>query len=317
MKYKPLFIAVIAFITLLTAGNSFGQDVNIHGFVSQGYILSSDNSFIAMDTEDGTFEFNELGINFSTKVKDNLKIGMQIFARDIGDIGEDEPCIDWAFGDYSWREWLGLRAGYLKVPLGLYNETRDVDCLRTSILLPQSVYSEWDRDLNQGAKGMSAYGNLPTNMLGNFRYEFMAFALDIPMDSGVIQHIESYATVKNVSSFTIDDVYLLGLKWDAPVTVGNLMFGFNYIQLTVEQNSIMYLPQETAASSKLDSVNMIFSLEYIWEDLTIASEMRLIERDTSSLLPIPQLNRVVDATSYYVSAAYRFNEFFELGTYYC
>ena len=30
--------------------------------------------------------------------------------------------MDWAFLDYQWRPWLGLRAGIIKMPFGLYNE---------------------------------------------------------------------------------------------------------------------------------------------------------------------------------------------------
>ena len=44
-------------------------DVDIHGFISQGYLNTSNNYFYG-DTVDGSFEFNEFGINFSENLTD-------------------------------------------------------------------------------------------------------------------------------------------------------------------------------------------------------------------------------------------------------
>ena len=95
----------------LPAGHAFAGDVGdveIHGFISQGYLWTTDNNYLA-DTEKGSFEFNELGINFSTWLSADLRAGIQLFARDLGTIGNDEITIDWAYADYHWRDWLGLR----------------------------------------------------------------------------------------------------------------------------------------------------------------------------------------------------------------
>jgi hypothetical protein len=145
----------LALCFAVTAGPvSAEQGVAIHGFVSQGYMKSSDNNF-QTDTDNGSFEFNEMGLNFVYDTGENVKVGAQLFARDLGEIGNDTVGVSWAFGDYKWRDWLGVRAGIMKLSTGLYSETRDVDSLRTSILLPQSVYNEWFRDVGQGAKGRS------------------------------------------------------------------------------------------------------------------------------------------------------------------
>ena len=124
-------------------------DVDIHGFVSQGYLQSDENNFIMAQTKEGTFEFNELGINFTTMLLPHLRAGVQLFAKDLGVIGNDQVEIDWAYGDYRWKDWAGIRVGILKIPHGLYSETRDIDALRTCILLPQSVYSNWAIRLNR------------------------------------------------------------------------------------------------------------------------------------------------------------------------
>jgi len=145
---KAIYITLAICFCLVAGRNSraadFG-DVQIGGFVSQGYFQTDHNNYLA-DNKRGSFEFNEMGINFQTHPADKVMVGLQLSARDLGDVGNDEIEVSWAFGEYSWREWLGLRAGILKVPFGFYNETRDYDILRTSIFLPGSVYNEWMRD---------------------------------------------------------------------------------------------------------------------------------------------------------------------------
>src|SRR4051812_47533602 len=101
------------------------HDVQIHGFVSEGAFWSTSNDYIGASS-DGSLKLFEGGINFSTEVSDRLRVGMQLFARDFGRL-EDAPRFDWAFLDYRWRTWLGLRAGIIKMPFGLYNESADVD----------------------------------------------------------------------------------------------------------------------------------------------------------------------------------------------
>ncbi len=143
------------------------SDVGIHGFISQGYIQSNEYDYSGIKTEDGSFEFNEMGINFSTTPADGLRVGAQIFARDFGELGNDEFELDWAYGDYRVNNYFGVRAGKVKIALGLYNETRDVDAVRTSIMLPNAIYVEQNRDVYAGIKGVGAYGELP----GGFSYQ--------------------------------------------------------------------------------------------------------------------------------------------------
>src|SRR5688572_6895717 len=76
--------------------------VEIHGFVSQGLLKSTDNNFLA-ESERGSVEFTEVGINFSRALSDRLRFGMQLFARDLGPIGDYSAKIDWAYFDYRYR----------------------------------------------------------------------------------------------------------------------------------------------------------------------------------------------------------------------
>jgi hypothetical protein len=54
-----------------------------------------------------------------------------------------------------------MRAGKVKTTLGLYNDTQDLDFLRTFALLPQSVYPTDLRDATIAHLGGDIYGDVP------------------------------------------------------------------------------------------------------------------------------------------------------------
>ena len=70
----------------------------------------------------------------------------QLFAHDLGPLGNYSPQFDWYYVDYRFFDWLGIRAGKTKLPWGLYNEANDVDAGRVPILLPQSLYPVANRE---------------------------------------------------------------------------------------------------------------------------------------------------------------------------
>ena len=176
-------LLILSFSVVASHAEEFGE-VDIHGFIAQGFIQSDENKFLA-DTKKGTFEFNEMGINFSTDLTNDLRVGMQFFARDLGEFGNDEIVVDWVFADYHYKPWLGLRMGKMKAPFGFYNETRDVDMLRTSVLLPQGVYNEGWRDTLSAIKGSGLYGGLTLGPVGSLSYNVQVGIMDIPPEGGI------------------------------------------------------------------------------------------------------------------------------------
>ncbi len=155
------------------------RDIHIHGFVSQGAFVSTDNNYIGHSSR-GSLQLFEAGLNVSTELTDNLRAGIQLFAHQEGTLGNYTPRVDWAFLDYHYRSWLGFRAGHTKIPFGLYNEVVDIDSARTQILLPQSIYPFTNRDLLIAQSGFSAYGTVPLSSLGELDYEVYAGTLDVP-----------------------------------------------------------------------------------------------------------------------------------------
>jgi len=187
---KKLILILIMIIITFAAwvGSAAAYEaggVDIHGFISQGFLASSEYNYLAHNSTDGSFEYNEMGINFSKQLTDKLRIGAQFFSRDLGDAANNKVTLDWAYGDYRFKDWLGLRAGRIKMPVGLYNEIRDLDMLRTSIILPQGIYNDLVRDNNIALNGVGLYGNIGLGGVGGLEYQVLAGATNSDAESGI------------------------------------------------------------------------------------------------------------------------------------
>ncbi|MCP4221574.1 MAG: hypothetical protein GY765_43520, partial [bacterium] len=301
--------------------------INIHGYISQGFLASNKNNYLG-NTEKGSFQFNELGINFSTEITEKLRIGFQAAARDLGDLGNYRPTINWAYADYQLKDWLGFRAGLIKLPLGLYNKTRDMDMLRTSILLPQGIYNENYRDTATAIKGISLYGNVSLKRLGDMSYQVLFGTMNVLTGSGTTKAVAAGSGAK-VEEYDVGRVYCGAIIWETPLAGLQVGISHEKIPLTVysilQQDIVVpisYPPFTRTIATKgapmvieLPSfLQTVGSLEYIGRNFILAAEYCRIKQRMEihfpGEAPIP---RDRDVEAYYGSASYRFYDWFEAG----
>ena len=144
-----------------------GSELQVHGFATQGYVNTTDNRFFG-DSEDGSFEFTELGINASYKATPSVLLSGQLLSRNAGDMYDGSPTVDYALVDWNianTEEYAyGIMLGRIKNTLGLYNDTRDVAFTRPSIFLPQQIYFDTVRNLLLSADGAHLYGRFYTDL---------------------------------------------------------------------------------------------------------------------------------------------------------
>ncbi|MDM8535433.1 hypothetical protein QUF70_01630 [Desulfobacterales bacterium HSG17] len=321
MKKRFILLPVI-FLVLIT-GKSQGAElggIDIHGFISQGYLKSDDNNFLA-ETEDGSFQFNEIGINFGRQLTDKLHLGLQLFARDQGKIGNDEIVVDWAYADYHWKDWMGIRAGIMRVAHGLYNETRDIDMLRTSILLPQSIYTETQRDAYSRMQGAGLYGEIILNAFGSLSYQMAIGTINVDEDGGIARQIEDNS-MGNVENIDVGVFYNGSLQWNSPFEgfrVGVTGVKTTDMETKIQMDLVMGPPGTPSTSMTVVSdtpvfETAVFSAEYTWNDLMLSLEYMYmhVENVIEGITPVMEQT----PEGYYARASYRFSDWFELGTYY-
>src|SRR5579864_9206979 len=155
----------------------FDRMVQVHGFASQGFVYTDQNNWLTMHSSQGSGAFTDFGANISTQITDKFRVGAQVYDRNLGNLGEWHPTLDWAFADYRFKTWLGVRGGKVKTVLGLYNDTQDLDFLHTFALLPQSVYPTDLRDSTIAHVGGDVYGRISLkHRLGDLAYTAYAGA---------------------------------------------------------------------------------------------------------------------------------------------
>jgi hypothetical protein len=277
-----------------------------HGFVSQGYIRTTDNNYLARSASShGSFEFTEVGINFTQPLAEHLRTGIQLFARDLGPLGNYDVKADWFYLDYRWTDALGVRAGRIKLPFGLYNEINDIDSARVPILLPQSTYPVRNRDFLLAQTGVEIYGRLLAGGAG---------ALDYRAYGGTIFLEVTSPPGSPVQVQDLSVPYLFGgrLLWETPLD--GLRVGGSVQKLRLDTT---ILQDGVPVLAKIPAVLWVASLEYAPGDLTLAAEYGRWHVSSSSSSPQdPQLNTSVDSERGYLMAALRLNDWFEPGAYY-
>lgn len=164
--FEAVLLACALALAPAVTGAEWSDDVQVHGFATQGFLHTSDNDFFG-DSESGSFEFTELGINLSYRATPSLLFSGQLLSRRAGEIYDGSPTIDFALMDWTvvteQTHAFGLMFGRTKNPIGLYNDTRDVAFTRPSIFLPQQIYFDNVRNLILSADGLQAYAKLYTD----------------------------------------------------------------------------------------------------------------------------------------------------------
>ena len=296
-------------LSLLCLGAWGGDgDLEFHGFVSQGYLKSSEHDFLAKSRE-GSFEFSEYALNASLSVSPKLRLGIQFFAQDLGNQGNNKVDVDWAYGDYQWRDYLGIRLGKIKQPLGFYNQIRDAEFLRPTALLPQAVYSEGNRGFSFAYQGICFYGNTAWDIdfeiyggTTNFDPEFFSIQALFNDFSGGEPTFNNVATNKSL--------YGASLTWNTPLD--GLRIGGSLVDMDLGlEYDVLFEGELYPQKFGVDPLTVYFiSAEYARDNFTIIGEYSEIGLDIRT----GDGQYITDNTpiGYYGLIAYRFSEYFEL-----
>ena len=188
-----------------------------HGFASFGYLRTWGNNWLDDDTTDGTTEFTEAALNVLARPIDRLRLGAQLFTRDLGRYDNGRVTLDWAYADYRAADWFGIQAGRIKYPVGLFNEDLDVDAARVPVFLAPAVYSLRARDLFISTDGAKTYGLVSAGPVG--RFEYSLFGGDTPYSNqgGLAGYLSDVGAGERIES--ISGTWIAGgmLHWHTPL----------------------------------------------------------------------------------------------------
>jgi hypothetical protein len=270
------------------------ESMQVHGFLSQGYLRTTGNEFFGHSTNMGSLDFREIGLNGSWRPLPNLQFSAQLVSRQAGRTDSGYVRLDFGLASYTFISdneniW-GLRFGRIVNPYGLYNDTRDMPFTRPSILLPQSIYFDVNRQLSLSSDGFQLFGEHHGDF-GDFylqanggypRTNDPDFQASIPYGNmdGELSWIGRLMYERDGGSLRLG------------VTSGNVNTRYHHDIFSPFENGSLHLQP------------IIFSAQYNSENWTLTSEYalrHLTTKDFGPLLP----SRDYWGESYYVQGTYR------------
>lgn len=301
---------VLVFLLSLTARGVRAQDLGnlqIHGFATQGFLFSSNNNYLTMDSSRGTLQWTEGAISLTDPLTDNLRFGIQLHMFQMGQVGGPAIEVDWVSGDYKINDQLGFRAGKVKIPEGLYNDSQVVDPLFLWVLLPQCVYPDDNRDFDLAVTGGELYGSAPLGKRGG-RLGYRGYAGENRLDAngGYAQQLAGYGL--SFPSPPSGKVYGGDVRWATPWR--GLMVGTSAQSQNLDGSG----PEGTIHMPP--ALNLSYYAEWTKGRLHIAGEYWRLPLEPvlnvgGTIVPVP-----LDQRAWYPMVDYRLTRKLQVGTYY-
>lgn len=200
--------------------SAYSSDWQFDGFISQGYMSVEDSQFVVGDDSD-SFELTEAALAASWKINNSFRFAGSLNYRRWGELAESKFQFDYGFLEYSQHiggNKFGVRAGRFKNEFGFYSSTRDAPFTRPSIMLPQSIYSDFFRDTQLQLDGVDLFGS---HSFSSGVLDWHASIGEVNVTDDFMRNVNGSTELGNYSSdnlyaFDIDflsDTYRLGLSY--------------------------------------------------------------------------------------------------------
>jgi hypothetical protein len=299
-----LWLAALPAVARASEEESQLLGLEAHGFASQGFLITTGNEYLVTDSKKGSFQLSEVGLNFTRDLTDRLRFGTQIFAQNFGAAGNYTPKVDWFYLDFRFRDWLGLRAGRLKIPYGLYNEVNDIDSARVPVLLPQSVYPLQARSFLFAQTGAELYGFL--RLPGAGALDYRLYGGTIFIEPSLVIPVGSPVQLK----FNVPYAFGGRLLWETPVQ--GLRLGASGLALHLD--TIAFLGPGMSAPLENDSTLWSASAEYAFWTLTFTAEYT--RGRSKQVSPLPGNTFDITSDGGYVMLTWLATTWLQPGAYY-
>lgn len=302
-------ILLCVFLTSSVSAHAQAQTTAIdtihwHGFLSQGVIKTSENRFFG-DSKDASWEFTDIGLGATWQPSPRLQLSAQAIYRQAGETSPDDINLDYGFLNITAinqpQFGLGFRAGRIKNPYGLYNETRDVASTRPSVLLPESIYQDTLRDLFHSSDSASIYGyrewgNILINVdvvYGKPNFNKQAEDILIPGPQP--------GTMENEALW----VSRILLEYDGGRVRGGFSFSDVDTRIDTATTTVGLFP------GHFNAILRLWSFEYNWEKWQFTTEYLRSNLTYTEILG-PGYRSTLQAESYYAQISYQIDPQWQL-----
>jgi hypothetical protein len=305
LRRLPLLLLVCVYASSLCAQDL--ADIDIHGFVTQGFLYSSHNNYLTMQSSSGSLQWTGGAISFADSLTGNLRVGIQLHMHQLGQLGGSNVQVDWASGDYRVNDHFGFRAGKVKTVLGLFNDSQDVDAVFLWTLLPQAIYPSDNKSTFLSHLGGDVYGDLPFGRAGTLEYHGYAGYNSLDLNGGYVESLASeglaFTTAPGGKTYGGD------LRWEAlrGLTVGSSA-DVGGVDGTATSGVSLHVAASviTAQYAEFKRGKFYFAGEY----------RRLPFTASLAAGPVALASLPVDNRTWFVMGSYRLTKNLQMGSYY-
>jgi hypothetical protein len=284
--------------TYAQAIDLIGSEMQLHGFLTQGMVMTSDNNFLGQSNQKASTDFREIGVNASLRPTSDVQLSAGLLSHkaggtDNGEVRLDYGLLDWTVSS-SEQGRGGIRLGRVKNAYGLYNKTRDVAFTRPSVLLPQSIYFERTRNVTVASDGAELY----LDRYGEAGSLFVTFTLGQPQIGSEASKVALVGLTPN-GSFDSKLMPILQVMYEGDG--GKYRLGFTHLQLDARYNPGV---RDVLQAGRIKFTPTIFSAQYNAERWSLTSEYALRPSSFQNLGPSAP-DSTIRGQSYYVQGSYR------------
>lgn len=296
-----------------------GSKLAVHGFLTQGY---ADGSFVHNSDglgnspslhelsigipEDGTTDYRQLALQFRYQMSPKDIFIIQLSSRSLGfspiEAIEDEVQLDWAFYERRLTDNTSVMVGRVQIPLGIYNEIRDVGTILPFYRPPYGLYRT-GAFTSETVDGIAMSHHFLADRDWNFEVSPYYGEFD---DIEIVPEgqLPPGSPTENISR----DKNVYGVQTWLNTGISDLRFGMHYYKRTLVDS--IFLPP----GDESDFKNYMFSLDGNFSRLTVRSEyMKTTSKATFPLGPgLPFLDLDFDFFLWYVQVGVRLTDQFQI-----
>jgi hypothetical protein len=272
------------------------NSIQIHGFLTQGFFHSTDNNVYGQSDDGISPGLTEIGANVSYQPLNNLRFAAQGLFRRAGDVDTgslrlDYGLVDWTIIEHNTGK-IGLRAGRIKTPFGLYNETRDVAFTHPTILLPQGIYFDRSRSLLLSSDGGSFYAEQRTGF-GDFAFKF-----NVGIPSNELDEIKTVVLGTHNAQGDFETRPSIAAQLSYEINNGEYIVELSYLDMAFDYSPVL---GEDLRKSTSRIKPLMISAQYNGEKITLTGEYQYRWNNFGNFAPFGKFA----SESWYVEASYR------------
>ncbi len=229
----------------------------IHGYLTQAYAISDGNQILGI-TDDGTTEYRTAALQFRYAITQKDKFFLQLSHEVLGASAtnqfRDDVEMDWVYYQRLFGDKSSLRVGRVPLPIGIYNEIKDVGTILPFFRPSPGIYGDgtWTSDTVDGLVFSHKFSGT-----SDWSLEFDAYF-------GNWDRMEDDTSVPQVGLAEINNAFGVQLWLNTPVS--GLRFGVGASRTTVK-NSIYFPP-----GFEDDQSNLYLSIDASFDRVIFRSE---------------------------------------------